>query len=148
MNSNKISYVKTPKEVANLMVKLSTIPKDGLILDSGCGDGVFLEELRREGYKNCLGIEIDEELYKVCVSKNLNVILGDFLTYGFKEKFDLIIGNPPYAHFNQLPKQVADNVKRIIKTAEGDIYYAFIIKAINLLKENGELIYIVPYHFF
>lgn len=148
MNSNKISYVKTPKEVANLMVKLSTIPKDGLILDSGCGDGVFLEELKREGYKNCLGIEIDEELYKVCVSKNLNVMLGDFLTYGFKEKFDLIIGNPPYAHFNQLPKQVADNVKRIIKTAEGDIYYAFIIKAINLLKENGELIYIVPYHFF
>jgi adenine-specific DNA-methyltransferase len=147
MNS-KISFVETPKEIAKLMVKLSTISKKGLVLDTGCGNGIFLEALREEGYKNILGIEIDEELYKTCTSKGFNVILADFLKYQFKGKFDLIIGNPPYAHFNQLPEQVADNVRKIIGTSEGDIYYAFIIKSINLLKEGGELIYIVPYHFF
>jgi adenine-specific DNA-methyltransferase len=47
-----------------------------------------------------------------------------------------------------LPKQISENVRKIIGTSEGDIYYAFIIKSINLLKEGGELIYIVPYHFF
>ncbi len=60
----------------------------------------------------------------------------------------LTIGNPPYAHFNQLPKETAGRVRRILGTSEGDIYYAFIIKFINLLKEGGEMIYIVPYHFF
>ncbi len=43
---------------------------------------------------------------------------------------------------------MASKVKEIIKTSEGDIYYAFIIKSISLLKENGELIYIVPYFFY
>jgi adenine-specific DNA-methyltransferase len=64
------------------------------------------------------------------------------------EQPHLVIGNPPYAHFNQLPKEMAEQVKRIIGTSEGDIYYAFIIQSVNLLCEGGELIYIVPYHFF
>jgi len=59
----------------------------------------------------------------------------------------LVIGNPPYAHFNQLPKEMAEQVKRIIGTSEGNIYYAFIIHFVNLLQEGGEMIYIVPYHF-
>ena len=74
--------------------------------------------------------------------------MGDFLTYSFNEKFDLIIGNPPYIHFNQIPAQIQNNVRKIIKTSEGDIYYAFIIRSIQLLKNGGELIYIVPYSFF
>jgi adenine-specific DNA-methyltransferase len=146
--SKRISFVETPREIARLMVKLSTIQKDEPVLDTGCGNGIFLEVLKEEGYKNILGIEIDEELYKTCISKGFRVVLGDFLSYEFKEQFGLIIGNPPYAHFNQLPKQISENVRKIIGTSEGDIYYAFIVKSINLLKEGGELIYIVPYHFF
>jgi len=74
-----------------------------------------------------------------------SLITGKGFTFG---QLHLVIGNPPYAHFNQLPKEMAEQVKRIIGTSEGDIYYAFIIKSINLLQEGGELIYIVPYHFF
>lgn len=146
--SKRISFVETPREIVRLMVKLSTIQKDESVLDTGCGSGIFLEVLKEEGYKKILGIEIDEELYKTCVSKGFRVILGDFLSYELEEQFSLIIGNPPYAHFNQLPKQILENVRKIIGTSEGDIYYAFIIKSINLLKEGGELIYILPYHFF
>jgi adenine-specific DNA-methyltransferase len=43
----------------------------------------------------------------------------------------LIVGNPPYAHFNQLPKEIAKRVRQIIGTSEGDIYYAFIVKSIE-----------------
>jgi len=64
------------------------------------------------------------------------------------EEFDLIIGNPPYIHFNQLSPEIANSVKKIVKTKKGNIYYAFIIKSIPLLKNGGEFIYIVPYHFF
>jgi Predicted O-methyltransferase len=145
---NKIGFVETPKEIAELMVDLASIDKNDPVLDTGCGKGIFLQALKDKGYKNIYGIEIDEELYDYCRRTFNNVIFGDFLTYEFKERFSLIIGNPPYAHFNQLPTQLARKVREIIKTSEGDIYYAFIVKSISLLKENGELIYIVPYHFF
>jgi adenine-specific DNA-methyltransferase len=145
---NKIGFVETPREIAELMVDLASIDKNDPVLDTGCGKGIFLQVLKDRGYKNIYGIEIDEELYDYCKRRFNNVIFGDFLTYEFREHFSLIIGNPPYAHFNQLPMQLARSVKKIIGTSEGDIYYAFIVKAISLLKENGELIYIVPYHFF
>ena len=61
--------------------------------------------------------------------------------------FDFI-GNPPYSHYNSLPFNIREKVFTISKSRESDIYYAFIIKSINLLKEDGELIYIVPYSFF
>jgi len=144
---NKIGFVETPKEIAELMVDLASIDKNEPVLDTGCGKGIFLQVLKDKGYTNIYGIEIDEELYGYCKKEFNNVIFGDFLTYKFKEQFGLIIGNPPYAHFNQLPMQLARSVKKIIGTSEGDIYYAFIVKAISLLKENGELIYITPYHF-
>lgn len=149
--SQKIGFVETPPEIAQLMVKLSNVHKKGLILDTGCGRGVFLNELNKGGFNNCYGIEFDQELYEFCKIKygeKFKIISGDFITYDFKERFDLIIGNPPYAHFNQLPSELAQVVKKIIGTSESDIYYAFIIKSIFLLKPGGELIYIVPYHFF
>jgi len=70
------------------------------------------------------------------------------LSYEFEKLSDLIVGNPPYIHFSNLPEYLTERVKEITKTGEGDIYYAFILRAISFLKDGGELIYIVPYHFF
>lgn len=145
---NKIGFAETPKEIVELMVDLASIDKNDTVLDTGSGKGVFLQGLKDKGYKNIYGIEIDKEFYDYCKKISNNVIFGDFLSYEFSERFSLIIGNPPYAHFNQLPTQLKKKVREIIGTSESDIYYAFILKAISLLKENGELIYIVPYHFF
>lgn len=146
-----VGFVETPTHISKLMVEMSSVPRDSAVLDTGCGKGVFLKILKEYGYVNIYGIEIDDTLYEFCNSNYgnfFNTILGDYLSYEFNRKFELIIGNPPYAHFNQLSNSSKKMVKNLIKTSEGDIYYAFIIKSISLLKENGELIYIVPYHFF
>jgi len=144
----KLGFVETPREIACLMVDLASVGRDADVLDTGCGRGVFLQVLKERGYRNIYGIEIDEELFRQCKKHFENVILGDFLSYEFEKSFDLIVGNPPYVHFSNLPKHLAERVKEITKTGEADIYYAFILRAISLLKEGGELIYIVPYHFF
>jgi adenine-specific DNA-methyltransferase len=145
---NWLGFVETPREIAKLMVDLASVGRDVAVLDTGCGKGVFLQVLRERGYKNIYGIEIDEELFRCCGENFENVVLGDFLTYEFGKRFGLIVGNPPYVHFSNLPKHLAESVKKLTKTGEGDIYYAFILRAISLLEDGGELIYIVPYHFF
>ncbi|MCS7299695.1 MAG: class I SAM-dependent methyltransferase [Spirochaetia bacterium] len=148
---DKVGFVETPVEIVDIMFRLSTAGKDSLILDTGFGRGAFIRNLVERGYRNCWGIEIDTELYTLVkreIGDRCNLILGDFLKHNFDVKFDLIIGNPPYVHYSRLPQDMKDVVKNMTKTPESDIYYAFIIKSIQLLKEGGELIYIVPYHFF
>lgn len=75
--------------------------------------------------------EIDESI-KILDSINIkDIIYGDFLSQKIDKTYKTIIGNPPY-----------------IKTKEGNLYIKFIEKCYNLLKDDGELIFIVPSDFF
>jgi adenine-specific DNA-methyltransferase len=150
MNS-KIGFAETPLDIAELMLDLSKIKTNEYVLDTGFGTGIFLNALINKNYKNITGIDISKEFYEICKNKfadKIKLINDDFLNFDFNNQFNLIIGNPPYVHFNALPLQLQSKLKKIFSTSEIDIYYAFILKSIQLLKENGELIYIVPYHFF
>ena len=75
--------------------------------------------------------EIDENIQLLnSIDKN-KIIYNYFLKIKIDNKFDTIIGNPPY-----------------VKTKEGNLYIDFIKKCFNLLNNNGELIFIVPTDFF
>lgn len=145
-----ISFVETPAEISQLMVTLINQPKNCHILDSGCGKGIFLKNLISSGFTNIDGIEIDPGLcdYLRSSFKDIELYNDDFLIWKSPKKYNVIIGNPPYSHYNSLPKKIQKEVFSLTKTGESDIYYAFIVKSIELLRENGELIYIVPYQFF
>ena len=66
----------------------------------------------------------------------------------FHEKggFDVVMANPPYVRVDKIPVQQKYQLKKIFKTCVGkyDLYYLFIEKAINLLKDNGNLVFITP----
>jgi adenine-specific DNA-methyltransferase len=145
-----ISFVETPEEIADLMIKLITNRKSDLVLDTGCGRGIFLRKLLENEFTNITGIEFNKDLFHYCKANFRNIALfnADFLIWNAPHRYDLIIGNPPYAHYNSLPAKIQEEVYQITKTRESDIYYAFIMKSIDLLKNGGELIYIVPYGFF
>jgi len=75
--------------------------------------------------------EIDNTI-KLLNSIPINqVIYKDFLTTKINKTYDTIIGNPPY-----------------IRTKTSNLYIDFINKCVNLLNENGELIFIIPSDFF
>lgn len=47
--------------------------KNAAVLDVGCGMGFFLETLKREGYQNLFGVDVDEGQAKAAKSIGLNV---------------------------------------------------------------------------
>lgn len=134
----------TPKLMADFMVRLSCMPKSAKVLEPSCGEGVFLDSLTELGFHHITAYEIDETL-----NNAYGIINESFVGANIEEKFDLIIGNPPYIRW----KNLEQNLKNELNHNElwqkycnslCDYLYIFIIKSIDLLKENGELIFICP----
>jgi len=146
----------TSREIANFMVELSNKPITANVLETGFGNGIFIESLLKRGFKNIEGYDIDKENCKIVKNKFKNKIkikCQDYLTSSREEKFDLIIGNPPYVHWNNIQENIrsrlsSDDFWKQYSNGEWDLLYAFIIWSIEKLNENGELIYIVPYNWF
>ena len=71
----------------------------------------------------------------------------------FNEKFDLIIGNPPYLNKedikNSTPKIEMDIYSTYYQLIQGqyDKYFLFLERAINAIKENGKVFFLIPNKF-
>jgi adenine-specific DNA-methyltransferase len=142
---NKFGQYFTPEIVANFMIELADITTDSKILEPSCGQGVFLDLFQKKGFENVIAFEIDTEL----ATKFSNVRYESFVTTNIKEKYDLIIGNPPYIRW----KNLEDNLKQELASNSlwnkycnslCDYLYIFILKSIELLKDDGQLIFICP----
>lgn len=145
-NNKCLGQYFTPYEIASFMVGL--ISKQGRlkILDPCCGEGVFIEALLNKGFKNINALEIDNALglkYRKYINYN------SFVSEEFKNKYDVIIGNPPYIRWKNLDTKLKNELQHNSLWNDYfnslcDYLYIFILKAIELLGEGGQLIYITP----
>jgi len=146
MNEKNLGQFFTPENVAKFMVELASINPNGRILEPSSGKGVFIKELFDKGYENISGYEIDNALiqdYSEYISNT------SFISSNVNDKFDLVIGNPPYIRWKNLCDQQKDelNKNRLwIKYFNSlcDYLYIFILKSVELLNDGGELIFITP----
>jgi adenine-specific DNA-methyltransferase len=131
--------------VAEFMIDLADISPYSNILEPSCGEGVFIRLLQRRGFTNITAYEIDEELCR----EFSGIRYESFVSAKINRKFDLIIGNPPYIRW----KNLEDSLKQELATnvlwnkycnALCDYLYIFILKSIELLNDNGQLIFICP----
>jgi len=141
----------TSKEVADFMVNLISKKKGTLILEPCAGEGAFIKSLLENGFLNIKAYEIDPELIKKV--NGISIQLQDFLKTGKEEKFDVIIGNPPYVHWNNIEPKTRKFLEespfwKYLLNGEADLLYPFIIWSVEKLKIGGELIFIVPYFWF
>src|ERR1039458_5889358 len=97
----------TPEPIAEFILRWGINGSlDYDILEPSCGDGVFLEQLKKNRlkYNSITAVELDnieaEKAEKISL-KNMQVINADFHTYcnNTLDRFDLIIGNPPYIRY-------------------------------------------------
>lgn len=157
--TNGIVY--TPKCLADYvtseMLKYKSIEScssEVLILDPAVGDGELLvsliEAIKDSGKKiRAVGYETDEDVSKKVQSKlsnqfpniEIDIRHKDFLTAneeGSIEKFDYIIANPPYIRTQIIGSQKSQDIaKKLALDGRIDIYYAFLVCAKEILKEDG-----------
>lgn len=148
----------TPNSIAAFILKWGfNGNKENDVLEPSCGDGVFLEEIRNGGYKykSITAVEIDpieaEKTRKISPPKS-NVVIADFHEFCLEtnQKFDLVIGNPPYIRyqfFDRKQQQMADNIftKAHLKYSKlTNAWVSFVIGSSLLLKEKGKIGFVLP----
>jgi SAM-dependent methyltransferase len=80
-----------PKMINNY-IPLMDLDKKASIFDIGCGQGLFIQEMARHGYHDCLGVTLSKDDFTACLDKGLNVWYGDFsdLEFASDNKLDMI----------------------------------------------------------
>lgn len=136
----------TPDYVADYMVSLIAKGKSAKILEPSAGEGVFLSALQKVDFSNIIGYEVDNSLEN---RSSATIIYESFVSKEFVERFDVVIGNPPYIRWKNLDTSLKDELSSNILWNKHfnslcDYLYIFILKSIELLEENGELIFITP----
>jgi len=144
VNVENLGQVFTPSFIVADMINL--IKRGDTILEPSAGDGAFVSKLNGD----ITAIEIDEKL-----AKKYNFLNIDFFEYPLSNKFDTIIGNPPYVKYqNILPStkkliqpSLFNEIDYSIFDNRSNLYLFFIYKSILHLKPRGELIFITPREF-
>lgn len=141
----------TPKSIRDSILKKLPKKDNASILDPACGSGEFLISCM-EHFNNpkITGFEIDKTLCSIaknivpkanieCVDalKKLRETKSDII-----EKYDYIIGNPPYFEFKQ-NKEIKEEYKDIIN-GRINMFSLFIKLGLEMLKPEGYLAYVVP----
>lgn len=142
---NKYGQYFTPGRIAAFMISLANLNNSSTILEPSCGEGVFIEELYSRGFYNVTGYEVD-----ACLGRKFDcVIYESFVAAEIEKKFDLVIGNPPYIRWKNLEAELKKELETSVLWQKYfnslcDYLHIFILKSVELLNENGQLIFICP----
>jgi len=108
---------------------------------------------------NIFGFDIDEtsikayyvDLFYLRGNININNIkVCDFLLEDVKEKFNIVIGNPPYVGHKTVEKEYSTVLKSLygkIYKGKSDLSYCFFLSSLKYLVNNGKLTFITSRYF-
>lgn len=104
----------------NRLITEGYMTKNSSILDVGCGDGKFLNILKKAGFKDLTGMDLF--INKENMKKGIKIIQSSLEEFKSNKKYDLIILNHSFEHMDHqienikhLEKLVADNGIIIIR---------------------------------
>jgi len=133
-NVETLGQVFTPPSVVKTMLALRR--NDGRVLEPSAGDGAFFKNI-----SSCVGIELDSRV----APKGAKVM--DFFAYPVREKFETIIGNPPYVRYQDIQPTTKLHLDGTLFDGRSNLYLFFIEKCVRHLTPGGELIFITPRDF-
>lgn len=149
----------TPDELIKYMLKWAIDEnKAQKILEPSAGDGAFIKNITKINSKSSVtAVEINfEETQKIPTNKHfpVTVINADFYNFyedkRVKEKYDLIMGNPPYIRYQFLTEEQREFQSDILKN-NGlkpnkliNSWVAFSVASVELLNEGGKFAFVLP----
>ncbi len=154
---NRIGQIFTPSYIADFMVrniisfitKSSKDPSNLKILEPSVGEGIFLKSLLKYNFSDITAYEMDNNLKDNLLNSypNIDFKFDNFLGSNPNEKFDIIIGNPPYLGQNYNAEIFQKYIKKFpfckkYFVGNMDLFYFFIHLGIEKLKPGGLLSYI------
>ncbi len=122
---NNIYHMKS--DLPQFLTDVLPQDKNAQILDIGCGNGNLLYALKKRGYQNLQGIDLDEDVVKFVQKHGIACEQINVIDYKTDKKFEFILMNHVLEH---LPK------KEVIPLL------SYIRK--NLLQPEGKLLIRVP----
>ena len=156
--SNKFKFgqyftkTKIVLKVLNLIQEFKSYPTNIKILEPSFGTKNFITVLKENNFTNIIGCEIDPLL-----TDNPS----DFFDFPMEEKFNLIIGNPPFTKYNvpesyYYPRNYLNNkippasylTKNLLKKEKEKIENIFILKSLKHLSNNSSIAFVLPISFF
>lgn len=120
------------------------------ILDIGTGNGAILLYLSQKFKGELIGVEIQENRYKVALEniklneleEQIKIFNEDVKSFNLKKKADIIVSNPPYFKVNEETKQSIDLDMRIAKHELTLTLEELIIAARKNIKHGGQFFFV------
>jgi hypothetical protein len=137
--------VFTPDDISQRMA--AKLHNYGSILEPSVGTGNLLKYINLDQYSRIDVYEIKPEYMDKIPFTNVNKYTADFIKTPIDNTYDNIIMNPPYIKIQDLSQEYRSYLKTnfdVLHNGLVDIYYAFIIKCLQLLKDDGVFVAITP----
>jgi hypothetical protein len=140
----KKSDIFTPDDISKLMQQ--KLKNYGSILEPSVGIGNLINNINISNYERIDVYDINKD-YLDKIILNVSKHHKDFLKENINTKYDNIILNPPYIKIQEIDICYRDYLKSkfvLLKNGSFDIYYAFLLKCLDLLKDDGIMIALIP----
>jgi adenine-specific DNA-methyltransferase len=136
----------TPRVLRELLSAQVPLKEGMRVLDPGVGTGEFLRTCsERCSGLDLFGWDIDEPVLEVArrLVPEAEVSSRSALSIWNGEKFDVVIGNPPYFEMRELEFESRKNFSEVI-SGRPNIFSLFFKAGYEVLKDGGYLAYVVP----
>lgn len=132
----------------------------GKVLEPSAGDGRIIDILEtEEKIEKIVAVEISDEkvdqLKRKGYSEKVEIIANDFLNFVnfIDEKYQLIIGNPPYISLINMEDDLKKKAKKICEKFQlpgslmKNMWVAFVLAGVECLTKDGTLFFVLPMEF-
>ncbi|WP_460321178.1 Eco57I restriction-modification methylase domain-containing protein [Paenibacillus sp. YSY-4.3] len=119
-----------------------------------------LDQIKSDLETYIVAYEIDEKVRGNCINKlnevvkrygissvNWNITSANYLKKNVEQKFDFIVGNPPYVTYQDIDIEEREYLRATFLSCHKgkfDYCYAFIEKSLKELSDGGKMVYIIP----
>lgn len=129
-------------------------------IEDALSNSISLKKISKGLSRDIHGIELDKELFLACVNElneitnsyqiplvKWSLLCGDTLHWKTEDKFDFIIGNPPYISYHDIDDKNRVYIRKKFESCSRgkfDYCYAFLEKGMGLLAHAGKMVQLVP----